>query len=154
MWHIYVFLMRSGTKSLLRCCLIRWMWTKKYVPIGFFENEDTLSWNYSKNKVYNIRSMKREAIKLKDKSESFDSSSNKSWWKLMWALNILQKIRNFIYKICQNWIPTNYILSKTVIHIDYFYSKCIPNLTSPSLWTCPSVKEIWKRCSYYYKLKI
>lgn len=113
------------------------------VPVGLIDNEDFLAWNYTKNGVYSIRSGYREALNLKDVAESSSTSTSKSWWKLVWSINVPPIVKNFVWRVSKNWIPTNFNLFKRSFTKKNYCNRCkvVPDSTCHSLWTCPFVKD-------------
>lgn len=74
----------------------------KRIPIAEGRNEDIISWHYTKNGVFTVKSA-YHLCKLED----FDRGSSsyairKSVWKSIWQLNLPQKIKNFAWRVMHN----------------------------------------------------
>ena len=56
----------------------------------------------------------------------------------------------------QNWLLVHYNLSQRGMSSNPFCIRCglAPELVCHCLWNCPSMKPVWKRCSYYDSTKV
>ncbi|KAK2637920.1 hypothetical protein Ddye_025715 [Dipteronia dyeriana] len=65
------------------------------------------------------------------------------WWKNFWKLNVPSKIKVFLWKVCHDWIPTNFNLARRRVHIDGLCSfyKISMETTFHALWECNRLKK-------------
>ena len=73
----------------------------------------------------------------------------KEFWKFIWRLKVLNKIRNFTWRACRNILPTKANLFRWKITADNIYEVCgnFEETTAYVLWNCHRAKEVWKDIS-------
>ncbi|KAK2649870.1 hypothetical protein Ddye_017359 [Dipteronia dyeriana] len=135
------------------------------IPAGIGNLEDKRVWSHDKSGIFTVKSGYWVGRKL-GKDQERDSSSNRSdWWKYLWHLEIPQKIKNFIWKVCYDWIPTYGNLRKRGIDCDEICKACDSEgeSTIHALWDCPILKyarEWWLppgklgNCKFNYVLDL
>jgi len=71
------------------------------------------------------------------------------FWKTIWALHAPTALKNFIWKICKNLLPTKENLYKMRIVSDNTCQLCLGDVetTFYVLWSCPSSVVVWQECS-------
>lgn len=67
------------------------------------------------------------------------------FWKSLWSLNILEKIKLFLWKCLQNSLPTNAQLYRKVREVTPLCTMCHTKTETNEhlLFHCPFAKEIW-----------
>ncbi|KAL5545019.1 hypothetical protein UlMin_008803 [Ulmus minor] len=68
--------------------------------------DDSLTWHYNKRGHYTVRSGYWVAKGGMETISSSSSSNHIPWWKQFWRLQIPAKIRIFVWKAYNDWIPT------------------------------------------------
>ncbi|KAL5792216.1 hypothetical protein ACOSP7_000810 [Xanthoceras sorbifolium] len=82
------------------------------LPTSMRSCPDKLLWHYSKDGKYSVKSGYWLASSLaQDGASSSSSSAGSSWWKFLWGLNILAKVRMFVWRACRNLLPTRSLLA-------------------------------------------
>lgn len=77
---------------------------------GLRMTEDLDAWALEKNGLYSVRSCYRMLKQESDQRESFElnepcSSDDRRWWKKVWKLKVLPKVRIFWRRAIQNYLP-------------------------------------------------
>ncbi|XP_050231894.1 uncharacterized protein LOC126680759 [Mercurialis annua] len=125
------------------------------MPLPRTPQVDILRWHYDKKGLYTVRSGYRMAMTMEDHPTSSNSDTFSSWWKFLWALSIPSKIKIFLMKCYNGWLPVKLNLLKRGMQIDEMCpvcSKCAES-TLHSLWLCPAAKDIWKSWALYCHIK-
>ncbi|KAK9998542.1 hypothetical protein SO802_018145 [Lithocarpus litseifolius] len=67
-------------------------------------------------------------------------------WKLIWGLNVPNKVRNFMWRACKESIPTMHNLLKRKILNEDRCEQCgvESETTAHALWNCSTSDEIWE----------
>lgn len=84
-------------------------------PMRWTDGEDSLIWPHTKTGEYSVKSGYHIIRRMKQPEDSTASSSSridKRVWKVIWQINILQKIKIFLWKAVQNIIPVRENLAK------------------------------------------
>lgn len=77
--------------------------------------------------------------------EHSQTRSNGRVWRSLWALNILPKVWNFLWKACTNILPTRANLQKRKVTVDPHCTICRHHEETVShiLWECPLARNVW-----------
>lgn len=82
----------------------------KNLPLSFRKPRDSLIWNGSTKGLFSVKSayyMLKQENQTANAGESSSTSSLQGVWKVVWSLQVPQKIQAFIWKACNNATPTN-----------------------------------------------
>ncbi|KAK2661905.1 hypothetical protein Ddye_000479 [Dipteronia dyeriana] len=112
-------------------------------PLGSSQPTDSLLWHYKKSGNYSVRSGYRVGCDMVQPTSLSGLSGMESWWKALRRFQIPGKVKKFMWKACNNWIPTFLNLAKLGISND---SKCQcgeQNLNQPPMLyrTPPEFKD-------------
>lgn len=117
-------------------------------PINTHLAEDTTFWPYSKDGVYNVKSGYKIAHYEVGEGGSIDnpsSPSEKQLWKSIWNAKVMLKIKNFIWRLVSDALPTKANLAKRGLG----ESSCCPicyceRETAEHIFLgCSWVKPVW-----------
>ncbi|KAF4369456.1 hypothetical protein F8388_001878 [Cannabis sativa] len=74
----------------------------------------------------------------------------KAWWKFIWSSKLIPKMKNFIWRVFNQWIPTKIELSKRGMSLETTCDWCheIEEDICHALWFCPKVLKIWKLAGF------
>ena len=107
-------------------------------------------WAGTKQGVFTVRSAYHLAkeLSLADRCECSTKGRDKRMWQVIWKLKCPRVLHLFLWKACNNILPTKENLSKRAVTLD---DKClICNLETEtighSLWSCPTAKDVWMEC--------
>ena len=119
----------------------------KKIPFGRSVAEDTLYWPYFASGHYTCRSGYRF---LKEESELLAYPQappvcDKKVWKAIWKMQVLPKIRNFIWRACRNALPTKQALMRWKIVVDPICERCKLDVEDAkhALWSCLELDVVW-----------
>ncbi|KAK6147670.1 hypothetical protein DH2020_018582 [Rehmannia glutinosa] len=89
------------------------------LPISLYRRDNRLVWHFSKNGQYQVKSGYKIAKTMKENIVAAPSSSvpNSHIWKWLWALHIPSKVKNNMWKCCQEIVPTNVELRRRGVDI-------------------------------------
>ncbi|KAK2659717.1 hypothetical protein Ddye_006250 [Dipteronia dyeriana] len=104
---------------------------------------DSLMWHFEKLDIYSVWSGYKVAKNL-------ISNSSSSHLSELWRLKILPKIKLFIWKIRNHWIPTLKNIVKHGMSAEVFYPICArkPELTMHASWVCSDIKTLRSSCYF------
>ncbi|KAI9181839.1 hypothetical protein LWI28_019185 [Acer negundo] len=74
--------------------------------------------------------------------EGGGSSSLRTFWKGLWKLSLPAKVKLFVWRACNNFLPTNECLSRRKMHVDPRcpLCKCKNESILHALWVCRLLK--------------
>ena len=75
-----------------------------------------------------------------------DSANKKLFWKRLWKMNVLSKIKNFLWRACSEALPTRSNLAKRKVLDDptcQLYGSEHEN-TMHALWSCKNILTVWE----------
>jgi hypothetical protein len=111
---------------------------------------DRLIWHCNKNGEFSVRSAYYLA---KDKFEVDNGScsnrdSNKMMWKAIWKIEVPRATKSFLWKACNEILPTKGKLSQKHVTSDPLCPICCleTETTGHILWTCASAQDVWAEC--------
>uniref|UniRef100_A0A803PZ98 Reverse transcriptase domain-containing protein n=1 Tax=Cannabis sativa TaxID=3483 RepID=A0A803PZ98_CANSA len=107
---------------------------------------DWITWSPSPNGVYSVASGYKLRFQNPNVEECSNKSQIKSWWKFIWGSHLTPKIKNFIWRVFNHWIPTKLELAKRGMVIDTHCELCTFQNEDicHALWHCSKVQNIWK----------
>ncbi|KAK3222717.1 hypothetical protein Dsin_009742 [Dipteronia sinensis] len=116
---------------------------------------DSILWHYDKFGVYSVRSAYHLGCTVPSNPSSFGLSSSESWWKALWRIKVPSKIKIFMWRASNNWLPTGVSLQRRKIQVNVLYPVCHkrPKTTLHGLWCCPALKKSRSLCSFIKNLK-
>jgi hypothetical protein len=75
------------------------------------KSPDWVAWQYESSGIFSVRSGYRLALIRDHDLDAMGSSTNangeRAVWKKLWKLPVLPKVRNFLWKLIKNGLPTN-----------------------------------------------
>ncbi|XP_060960861.1 uncharacterized protein LOC115720986 [Cannabis sativa] len=114
--------------------------------------EDELIWNPTIDGEYTVASGYRMKQSEKEGAETSNKSITKGWWTAVWHSNLTPKIKNFIWRVCHNWVPSKTELAKRGIKLDRTCTGCWNQIEtiSHAIWQCPRLKYVWKETGLWH----
>ncbi|KAK3230764.1 hypothetical protein Dsin_002645 [Dipteronia sinensis] len=76
------------------------------IPIVKVNREDNTLWHFNENGKYSVKSGYWLGHRLGNMIGPSNISHRSSWWNTFWRVKIPMKVKMFIWKACQDWIPT------------------------------------------------
>uniref|UniRef100_A0A803PMU7 Reverse transcriptase domain-containing protein n=1 Tax=Cannabis sativa TaxID=3483 RepID=A0A803PMU7_CANSA len=112
---------------------------------------DWLTWSLTPNGMYSVASGYKLRFRNPIIAECSNKSRIKAWWKFLWGSHLTPKMKNFIWRVFNHWIPTKMELAKRGMALDTKCNLCTfqdENICH-ALWHCPKVKNIWKYFDFH-----
>ena len=72
-----------------------------------YQIEDKLLWHFTKNGEYSVRSGYYAALAHNSVPETSKTVNTSALWKTLWDLRVANKIKHFLWKLSNQWLPTN-----------------------------------------------
>ncbi|KAL0006716.1 hypothetical protein SO802_008218 [Lithocarpus litseifolius] len=109
----------------------------------------TANMNNSLSGKYSVKTGYRLLCDAQDSAENMPqvSTEERGFWKKLWRIQVLGKIKHFLWKACTNSLATKENLVKQKILTDAVCNRCSCALedTLHLLWSCSGLKEIWEK---------
>ncbi|XP_059450901.1 uncharacterized protein LOC132181678 [Corylus avellana] len=117
------------------------------IPLSSRNQEDCMVWRgtvkgeFSVRSAYHLQKKKEE----EGRGECSIRSSSRAVWKLIWKLKVPSVEQNFLWKACQDILPTRENLHKRHIIDDPGCPICGLEVETVFhiLWRCPSAMDVW-----------
>ncbi|XP_050211481.1 uncharacterized protein LOC126661668 [Mercurialis annua] len=105
---------------------------------------------------YSVRSGYRVAFDARVCGSGSDSTGVRRWWKFLWCLAIPSKIKIFIWRCFQNWLPVRLNLINRGMCITHICPVCNKDRESAihCLWFCKNAKSVWKEWNCYDNFEV
>ncbi|KAJ0085033.1 hypothetical protein Patl1_07264 [Pistacia atlantica] len=96
------------------------------IPISVFNRPDKLVWRCSLNGLFSVRSAYHLQVEsqLSSRGQSSSAANENKKWKKLWKLPITNAEKLFLWKACQDILPTKCNLVKKRVIEDPFCSFC------------------------------
>jgi hypothetical protein len=108
---------------------------------------DKIIWSGTSNGMFYVRSDCHMGLELlrKQKGECSSRLSSADFWKKLWAIKIPNSSKIFLWRACQNLLPTKQNLLKKGVVEDDLCPCCKIQEESiiHALWSCPSAQDVW-----------
>ncbi|XP_062100125.1 uncharacterized protein LOC133806004 [Humulus lupulus] len=115
---------------------------------GPLDSRDKRIWHYNQNGEYSVRSGYQVAIREKERVEGSNMRETESWWKKVWSLRVPPKIKLFLWKLSNKWLPTNSVLFCRKLRKEQGCCMCGDSNQREdwyhAIWQCPRNKQVWK----------
>jgi len=110
--------------------------------------KDSLIWGGTLNGEFSVRSTYHMEKDLQTlwRSESSRQSAGTTIWKTIWSLKISNASKMFIWKACNDLLPTKMNLLKCGVVSDALCPICTRDdeTVNHILWSCPSGQDVWR----------
>ncbi|XP_021723977.1 uncharacterized protein LOC110691367 [Chenopodium quinoa] len=120
------------------------------IPLSDRLPEDTLCWDLEKDGTYSNRSAYRTLFYDEWKQEEEATSSPRVIWKKIWNTNVLPRIKVFMWRACQNALPTRKGIGSRISGYDTTCYVCHQEVEDVlhAIKECALARDVW-RCSNY-----
>ena len=121
------------------------------LPINPTQQDDKLAWVSTSTGVFSVRSayhMEKERLR-QCIGESTTTYLHCEIWREIWRLRIPGTHRMFIWRACNNLLPTKENLFSRHLILNPLYPICEREVETVThiLWNCPFSKDCWMECS-------
>ena len=113
---------------------------------------DIVFWPLAKDGKYTCKSGYR-FLKEEVEFEWHEDSElqDKHHWKGIWSLHVPNKVKNFIWRACQNLLPTIMNLDRRIVIFDPTCERCceMPKQILHALWFCSGLDVLWSDMQFW-----
>lgn len=119
----------------------------KNIPLCPLLPPDKIIWNGTSSGLFSVRSAYHLAIELSRNKlgESSSFSGSHVYWKKIWAINVPNASKIFLWRACQNLLPTKQNLIRKGVGVDDLCPCYMLEVESMIhvLWSCPGAQDVW-----------
>jgi hypothetical protein len=119
------------------------------MTLSLLGKKDKIVWAGTKKGIFTVRSAYHTAKEssLADEDECSNEGIKERMWKALWKLNCPRVVHLFLWKACNNILPTKENLSKRGVTQDDKCPICNlePETVGHSLWSYKA-KDVWLEC--------
>lgn len=110
-------------------------------------------WHYDKRGEYSVKSGYQLAQKIQFPNNPSSSSNNHKQWNALWALDLSEKIKIFIWRAFHNLLPIAENLWKRKVLQEPICQRCRRGAKTihHSLLECKALKKIWNYALFAVK---
>ena len=118
------------------------------IPLCKSQQQDVLIWPFTPDGDYSVKSgykfLQNEV--LQQQSSPSNTNTMKPMWTALWGLDVPGKIRNFLWRSCQNSLPTkdNLMPRKIITEDRCEQCKCHKEDVLHALYGCPKLDDMWR----------
>ncbi|KAF4365625.1 hypothetical protein F8388_007458 [Cannabis sativa] len=107
---------------------------------------DWITWSLTNNGQYSVASGYKLRFQDPELAAYSNNDTTKAWWKFVWG----SKMKNFIWKVFNNWIPAKTELKKRGIELNTICDWCKSQHEDiyHALWGCPNVQGLWEQLGF------
>uniref|UniRef100_A0A803QPV3 Reverse transcriptase n=1 Tax=Cannabis sativa TaxID=3483 RepID=A0A803QPV3_CANSA len=122
------------------------------IPLSFSTTTDLWIWNNTTSGEYTVQSGYHFACSLENQHRATSSTSEQSWWKAFWGLNLPSKVRIFAWRVIQHSIPVAAALFQRKIITSVACSLCSNAWESigHAMFSCKHAKTVWRHSNFSY----
>ncbi|KAJ0097104.1 hypothetical protein Patl1_28743 [Pistacia atlantica] len=125
------------------------------IPISIFKRRDKIVWRYSQNGLFSVKSAYHLQVEsqISSRGQSASAANDNKKWKKLWKLPITNAEKLFLWKACQDILPTKCNLVKKKLIEEPFCTFCCLEEEDVlhALWGCVAAKDIWSSCSLIFQ---
>ncbi|KAJ8641777.1 hypothetical protein MRB53_018471 [Persea americana] len=129
----------------------------KQMMLGNLNSPNRVRWNETSTGEYSVSSAYALEIrrqKAKAEGEASDAKVSKGMWRRIWKLKIPSKVRHFLWRACNEALPTRQNLQRRKILEDPRCRICEgeAETTTHILWDCLMASSVWSlSCAKLHK---
>ncbi|XP_062086088.1 uncharacterized protein LOC133792190 [Humulus lupulus] len=113
------------------------------IPRNHLPVTDCVIWHFESSGFYTVKSGYWQAICLLGMGQASGSNGVSVLWTKIWQLNIPGKVRQFLWRGANNWLPTFSNLCNRGIHVASLCPFCLkgPETAIHALWNCDKLSN-------------
>lgn len=117
------------------------------IPLNSFNVADGWLWLNDKRDIFSVKSTYKLFMNLHLPTQPRSSNANEHPRKSIWQLNILSKIKIFLWKAIHDFLPTMHTLYKRGLDVVPLCPSCSTKTETAlhSLFICKRAGSIWQR---------
>ena len=110
--------------------------------------DDSIVWLPTKKGLFIVKStykVARELMRRENMAESSNGCAGKRIWATLWKLKILNKVKVFAWRACNDILQMKINLANRRIITDAIYPICtrFPEMAGHVLWDCGIAQDVW-----------
>ncbi|XP_017635845.1 uncharacterized protein LOC108477876 [Gossypium arboreum] len=110
--------------------------------------QDTLVWRHDTTREYSIKSGYRALLTEKSQCSKYKSAvidNNKNFYKLLWELQLPSKLKIYMWRLINDYVPHFTNLLKRRLCVDNACPLCkeSPEDSDHLLWYCDIIRQLW-----------
>ena len=117
------------------------------IQLSTTRTRDKLYWNENKAQQFTVKTAYHVAIRLHQEEgvEHSRVGEEKKFWSRIWRMNVPPKVRNFVWRACNDILPTCANLYRKKIQMDPLCAICgqTDETFGHALWECPMARNVW-----------
>ena len=117
------------------------------IQLSNTRTRDKLYWNKNKAQKFTVKTAYHVTIRLHQEVgvEHSMVRKEKKFWNRIWRMNVPPKVRNFVWRACNDILPTRANLYRKKILTDPLCSICgqTDETVGHALWECPMARNVW-----------
>lgn len=117
--------------------------------------QDALIWQFDKHGNYTVKSGHQVAVRLKFPDLPSCSDISKTQWRVIWAVDIPEKMKIFMWRATQNMLPTtNNLWKKKVVKTPVSQRcRCKSEDAFYALMECKDARKMWQLTEFHKDIK-
>ncbi|KAH9717156.1 putative reverse transcriptase/RNA-dependent DNA polymerase [Citrus sinensis] len=117
---------------------------------------DQLIWHFDKHGNYSIKSGYQLSLRLKSPDLASSSDLSKTHWKIIWSMEIPEKIKIFMWRAAQNMLSTAYNLWRRKAIKEPMCGRCSKEKEDGfhALIGCKYANKVWKLTDFHQNMKM
>ena len=118
------------------------------IPLSRRYVDDSIVWLSTKKGLFTVKSaykVARELMRRENMAKSFDGCAGKRIWAALWKLKILNRVKVFAWRACNDILPMKMNLANQRIITDAVCPICtrFPETVVHVLWDCSAAQDVW-----------
>jgi ribonuclease HI len=122
------------------------------LPLSRYNQPDRLIWQATSSGEFTVRSAYHFEIERLERQKGECSKSGRflNLWKILWGLLVPNSTKVFLWRACNDILPTKENLKKRGVIDDDLCRFCgsAPETVVHILWACPSSQDVWGSCGW------
>ncbi|KAL0012456.1 hypothetical protein SO802_007564 [Lithocarpus litseifolius] len=125
------------------------------IPLSLRRPSDRIAWKHTPSGMFTTSSAYK-LIVSRDYMPNAGSSSvenKKKFWKSLWQLRVPNKIKHFVWKACNEALPTKTNLHHRHVADSDICDLCgeLPEDTVHALWSCKHIACVWSSLEWFHQ---
>jgi len=126
------------------------------IPLSVRMPRDKLVWTFTSKGNFTVRSAYKIVV-ADSMATHMEGTSNGedhiTFWRRLWSLNVLNKIKSYAWRVCRNIIPTMVNLCQRQVIDDDMCEACeLGKETSGHIfWECKVAHDVWVQSGIIFK---
>ncbi|XP_050251971.1 uncharacterized protein LOC126698639 [Quercus robur] len=116
------------------------------IPLCLTKVKDVMVWPFTPSGCYTVKSGSKFLVAEQTRSQQRSPNPNDNGlWKMIWGLSMPPKVRNFLWRACQNTLPAKYNLRRRYILTKDTCDLCKVEVEDiyHALWGCNQLSQVW-----------